>query len=660
MIKKIKYNHFSKIFPFIDIVIILSVFEFLHYHKFDYFIPKETYFSLLVLFFSFWIFFSIYYKKFTEIIHRSFWLAWRLIFWSSILSFFFITLTLSITNLWSVSRLFVINCTLGIASIETVLLGLFKLIQSGKNRNGTIIDRDKQLPKGVFYLKWLIPCAILLIVIYFVIVLEKTGSYIYKPWNEQGLLVLLSSWGLSTVLTRKYTAPSHQNSFYEIAPYVKSGLLMLLFIGLSYFFFRLDNIPRIFIFGTGIIFCLIEVSAFYLYFFGRVPSASDFKTPPNKTSFDTLGQKPLMFENEIQSGEISSVEKKLSFLLDRINLSYKKELNKFFSMHVPFGKINFDKIRIINTISLTNIQILKDQSIHLLINLHQLNDIRRLNVYFLECYSKIPSGGILIGCFEPLEKMSSRLRLKMPKFLFTILYPFYFVFYRVFPKIPGLKQLYFILTKGQKRVLSKAEIYGRLSFCGYQLIEEKLFGTKTYFICEKIKTVSSERKPSYGPIVQLKRIGLNRDIITIYKFRTMYPYSEFIQKDIYDKYQLEHTGKLKNDYRMTAWGRIFRRYFFDEIPQIYNWLRGDLKLVGVRALSEHYFKLYPKDLRELRVRSKPGLIPPYYVDMPHTFNEILVSEKKYLDLHSKRPISTNISYLFRAGINIIFKGARSQ
>ena len=417
----------SSVFFFIDILVVLSIFCMGHYIKFGIYIPQGTYLRLLVLFLLYWSFFSIYYNKFQEIIHRYFWFAWRLIFWSTVLSFFFIILTVSITNLWSISRIFVLSVTLGIAFFETALLGLFKLFQSGKNWIGTTSNTDKQLPRGVFYLKWLIPCAILLIVIYFVIVLEKTGSYLYKPWNEQGLLVLLSSWGLSTVLTRKYTAPSHQNSFYEIAPYVKSGLLMLLFIGLSYFFFRLDNIPRIFIFGTGIIFCLLEVSAFYLYFFGRVPTASDFKTPTNKTSFYTLGQKPLMFENEIQSGEISSVGKKLSFLLDRINLSYKKELNKFFSMHVPFEKINIDKIRIINTISLTNIQILKDQSIHLLINLHQLNDIRRLNVYFLECYSKIPSGGILIGCFEPLEKMSSRLRFKMPRFLFTMLYPFYFV-----------------------------------------------------------------------------------------------------------------------------------------------------------------------------------------------------------------------------------------
>lgn len=48
-----------------------------------------------------------------------------------------------------------------------------------------------------------------------------------------------------------------------------------------------------------------------------------------------------------------------------------------------------------------------------------------------------------------------------------------------------------------------------------------------------------------------------------------------------------------------------------------------IDLVGVRALSEHYFNLYPPDLQELRCKFKPGLVPPFYADMPVTFEEIV-------------------------------------
>ena len=70
---------------------------------------------------------------------------------------------------------------------------------------------------------------------------------------------------------------------------------------------------------------------------------------------------------------------------------------------------------------------------------------------------------------------------------------------------------------------------------------------------------------------------------------------------------------------------------------IYNFIKGDLKLVGVRPLSKDYFKRYPKDLQKLRVKTKPGLIPPYYVDLPVTFDEICDSERRYLDLYLKNP-----------------------
>ena len=140
----------------------------------------------------------------------------------------------------------------------------------------------------------------------------------------------------------------------------------------------------------------------------------------------------------------------------------------------------------------------------------------------------------------------------------------------------------------------------------------------------------------------------------------MYPYSEFIQGDIYEKYHLDKSGKMKGDYRITSWGKIFRKYFIDEIPQLYNWLKGDLNLVGVRALSEHYFQLYPEDLQKQRINFKPGLIPPYYSDLPKSFDEIINSERSYLIKKENSPLLTDLIYFTRAISNILFSGARSK
>jgi lipopolysaccharide/colanic/teichoic acid biosynthesis glycosyltransferase len=141
--------------------------------------------------------------------------------------------------------------------------------------------------------------------------------------------------------------------------------------------------------------------------------------------------------------------------------------------------------------------------------------------------------------------------------------------------------------------------------------------------------------------------------------RTMHPYSEFIQDYIYKKEGLQEGGKFKKDFRVSTIGRFFRIFWIDELPMIINLLKRDIKIVGVRPLSEHYFNLYTKEHQQRRIKYRPGLIPPFYVDNPKTLEEIMDSERKYLDAFDKHPIRTDITYFFLALKNIIFKKYRS-
>lgn len=83
-------------------------------------------------------------------------------------------------------------------------------------------------------------------------------------------------------------------------------------------------------------------------------------------------------------------------------------------------------------------------------------------------------------------------------------------------------------------------------------------------------------------------------------------------------------------------------------------------MVGVRPLSSQYFNLYSKELKEKRSKHKPGLIPPFYADLPKTLDEIMASEMHYLEEHEKHPIKTDIKYFLKAWQNILFKKARSN
>ena len=208
--------------------------------------------------------------------------------------------------------------------------------------------------------------------------------------------------------------------------------------------------------------------------------------------------------------------------------------------------------------------------------------------------------------------------------------------------------------------MTKTEILGRLVSCGFDVL--KVFEHKglTYIISKKIRAPYFDMDPSYGPIFKMKRMGYQGKIISVYKFRTMSPYSEYIQKKVIEENLLDKGGKVKNDYRITFYGKFIRKYWIDELPMIINWLKRDLKIVGVRPLSEDYFSRYPADLKEMRIKTKPGLVPPYYVDLPVTFEEICDSERNYLMHYFKSPFKTDLVYLFKAVYNIFIKGNRSQ
>jgi len=161
-------------------------------------------------------------------------------------------------------------------------------------------------------------------------------------------------------------------------------------------------------------------------------------------------------------------------------------------------------------------------------------------------------------------------------------------------------------------------------------------------------------------MIALPRIGRNREIIKVYKLRTMHPYSEYIQDYVYKIHDLKDGGKFKNDFRITSWGAVYRKIWLDELPMLINFFKGEMKIVGIRPLSRQYFDLYRKDVQERRIKYKPGLIPPFYAHMPTDLDGIQASEIKYLDEYDKHPFITDFRYFWKSLWNILFKNARSN
>lgn len=289
----------------------------------------------------------------------------------------------------------------------------------------------------------------------------------------------------------------------------------------------------------------------------------------------------------------------------------------------------------------------------------RVNDLQRINRFLIACGDRLRMGGHFVGAYEPLEQVRSRIEAKYgalarPAFLL------HFAWFRAFPKIPFLNALYFLVTGGRNRDLSKAEVWGRLSFCGFRVCAEEALGERRFLTARRVASPITNKKPSYYPIVRLSKVGLDGTLLQTHKVRSMYPYSEFLQKQIFEEHGLVGTGKFKNDFRLTEYGKWLRRYWIDELPQIYDWLRGDIKLAGLRATSPHYLSLYPREFIDLYIRVKPGLVPPLFNESTQGFEQVVAVEMAYLESYRKAPTLTDWRCLWATFQDIVFRGVRSK
>jgi len=325
-----------------------------------------------------------------------------------------------------------------------------------------------------------------------------------------------------------------------------------------------------------------------------------------------------------------------------------------------YADLCFKRTSVLFTDQQSSIDLLSDFYFTSIINLSKINDIRRINKFFESVNYKLPNNGIFIGLAETIEERNRRVIKKYPLWYTYLYFLIDFFFKRVMPKVWGLKKIYFLITSGRNRIVSKAEVLGRIVSCGFDIVDYQEINNKLFFVGKKVREPFFDENPSYGPIFKMKRIGKNGNTIFVYKFRTMHPYSEYVQKHIYELNQLDEGGKFKNDFRITFFGKFLRKFWLDELPMFWNLLKGQVKLFGVRPLSEQYLSLYTEEVKLRRFKFKPGIIPPFYVDMPKTIDEIMASEMKYLLAYEKKPFFTDVSYFFKAIYNIIFKKARSK
>lgn len=143
---------------------------------------------------------------------------------------------------------------------------------------------------------------------------------------------------------------------------------------------------------------------------------------------------------------------------------------------------------------------------------------------------------------------------------------------------------------------------------------------------------------SRGPaIFRQERIGLNKRRFYIYKFRSMVVDAEKLQVHLEAQNEVEGpVFKIREDPRITRIGRFLRKTSIDELPQLFNVLKGDMSLVGPRPLPIRDYNGFNQDWQRRRFGVRPGITCLWQISGRSTisFDQWMSLDMEYIDTWS--------------------------
>lgn len=137
--------------------------------------------------------------------------------------------------------------------------------------------------------------------------------------------------------------------------------------------------------------------------------------------------------------------------------------------------------------------------------------------------------------------------------------------------------------------------------------------------------------PGASPVFSQDRVGRDGHVFKFYKFRSMVPHAEAKLNEVLHQNEMDGpVFKIKNDPRITRVGRFIRKSSIDELPQLFNILKGDMSIVGPRPALPREVAQYT-DYEKQRLYVAPGLTC-YWQIQP---NRNSLSFEEWIDLDLK-------------------------
>ncbi len=153
--------------------------------------------------------------------------------------------------------------------------------------------------------------------------------------------------------------------------------------------------------------------------------------------------------------------------------------------------------------------------------------------------------------------------------------------------------------------------------------------------------------PGASPIYTQERVGLNGKSFKLYKFRSMVPNAEKQLDSLLSQNEMQGPAfKMKNDPRITRFGKIIRKCCIDELPQLINIFKGEMSFVGPRPPLPREVEQYTEHQKQ-RLTVIPGLTCYWQITKCRndcSFDEWLELDLKYIE---ERSVKTDLTVFFK-------------
>jgi len=342
--------------------------------------------------------------------------------------------------------------------------------------------------------------SIVFLIIEFIILTWLTFySFAYYEFPDYSLkqkilfiILLYTIWFVNSSFNR-HSDVAEGSSFSRVLwNHIVSYVVLFLIVSSMVFLLALPvEVQKTVIYNIAL-FSLYSFIALVVYYLYRSSPKSDnvsfglFNTTEFPEEFYDKNGGNLYSDERMYSGK--TVPERFTLLRDQLRNIYLKKIPvvfEFVQKNLSLNNYDISNCVILRSADIYNVEVLPDNSIELYMNLHELNDIRNINDYLSRINKSLKSDGYFVGRFQSNHLRYEKYHSRYPFYIANLYYTIDFIWKRVIPKLPILKQIHSFFSKGKNRALSMAEGLGRLYYCGFIVKTIQEIDENLYFIAKK-------------------------------------------------------------------------------------------------------------------------------------------------------------------------------